>query len=770
MALEIATDVAAGTLHLHPSHSNSPPHTPGPLDGTKGSTPTVAPSPTASRQDGDVEQGRSSGEGKSDLKGAPQLQKNRLWNQVVLIALLFCKILLFGLPAQYRSRLAHLSHRASSLEELLKKDPENLRHLVRCRSYETLPVDFWDRTAVQRKEKLDKAWQKFTGSVLREWKYCNILFALMISAIFSMLQIDSAKGDIVVRAAAFISLFISVIGIMFSTTLSLYFSKMQTFNNRALRWTKVVVPEENDEEYPNVWVVLSLPIVSLGWSLILFVTSVMTFSYIETQKWIEFILYVCVFSLGVLLLLWVLYELRSYETSSVDLGPTKDDDEEDVDELPPLRRVLQSPKSFRTGLSENAETLAARRAVLRNERYWKRHVSENPLVGRPNPPRFHYRNPLVSQTTNAGSNENIVLDATFYPEQDTDDTDMPPTVLGKLARQYAGRRSEPLPGPRPMLPSNATVKSILRSNPQTHPAEVSKQNDDTQTQNPDGNKGQLLEMFMGVTTTSRRVHKKSFVNEDGQARDLEQAILCTTPTVVNTPFYSDLSENSKTSVRKQKLDKAWQSVTSSLLKEYKFCIIAFTLMVGSMNFFVISIIAFTYTTSQDKLEFKFTVVVTSCGLCALVWVAYKLPGIKDIEDPPTKDSSGTSQLDVNCVVSLQNGGSNPIAETNSPLQSAIPNTLDGGYANRLGLQQQRQYPTGEASSQSSNEGFRDAVTKSTSFQRGEGTSNTPYIRKTALPALTIERAESYDAPEPLVGVKLNSTFGLPPIGPSKLLG
>ncbi|KAF8646488.1 hypothetical protein AX16_007190 [Volvariella volvacea WC 439] len=298
---------------------------------------------------GDAEQGYGTEMHTSSTKGIFSFRRSKLWDLVMLTGLQLRRILMFGLPAQYRSRLTHLSHKASSLEELLQKDSEGIEPDDKS-ELDVRQV----KLAIRRKERLNKAWGRFIGSLLREWKYCNIIFALIVSAILSMLQIDLAMEFVVARTAALMSLLLSLGGIILATTLSLYFSKMQTFNDRAFQWTKVIAPKGHESEYLNIWVIMALPVVTLVWSVILFMTSIMAFSYVACQGLIEYGLYASLLSCVVASLLWVASEVHSYRIEAAASFPIPELPSADVSQrgesltpafrpLPELNPVQEMP-------------------------------------------------------------------------------------------------------------------------------------------------------------------------------------------------------------------------------------------------------------------------------------------------------------------------------------------------------------------------------------------------------------------------------------------
>ncbi|KAJ6566841.1 hypothetical protein B0H19DRAFT_1067115 [Mycena capillaripes] len=121
------------------------------------------------------------------------------------------------------------------------------------------------------------SWEGFVDSLLREWKTQNVVSALMLSAILTMLQIDSAGTDPIVRTTAILSLVSALMSLIFGSIYIIRFGTMRKMYKAAC-WAD----EAQKGSTPilwNVWILLAVPAIWLAWSLILFVTCIMAFTW-----------------------------------------------------------------------------------------------------------------------------------------------------------------------------------------------------------------------------------------------------------------------------------------------------------------------------------------------------------------------------------------------------------------------------------------------------------------------------------------------------------
>ncbi|KAG6877815.1 hypothetical protein C0993_003599 [Termitomyces sp. T159_Od127] len=119
------------------------------------------------------------------------------------------------------------------------------------------------------------SWEVFVDSLIREWKTLNVVSALLLSAILTMFQIQSAADDPITRNAAFLSLICALMSLSYGCMYIVRFGTMRSMF-RAAKWaeearkTKTVI-------WWNVWVLLAMPAVWMSWAMVLFIASILSF-------------------------------------------------------------------------------------------------------------------------------------------------------------------------------------------------------------------------------------------------------------------------------------------------------------------------------------------------------------------------------------------------------------------------------------------------------------------------------------------------------------
>ncbi|KAJ7664101.1 hypothetical protein B0H17DRAFT_1143835 [Mycena rosella] len=121
------------------------------------------------------------------------------------------------------------------------------------------------------------SWEGFIDSLLREWKTQNIVSALMLSAILTMLQIDAAAADPIARTTALLSLISALMSLLFGSMYIIRFGTMRKMY-KAASWAEEAQKGRTSILW-NVWILLAIPAVWLAWSIILFVTCIMAFTW-----------------------------------------------------------------------------------------------------------------------------------------------------------------------------------------------------------------------------------------------------------------------------------------------------------------------------------------------------------------------------------------------------------------------------------------------------------------------------------------------------------
>ncbi|KAJ7499828.1 hypothetical protein FB451DRAFT_45994 [Mycena latifolia] len=122
------------------------------------------------------------------------------------------------------------------------------------------------------------SWEGFIDSLMREWKTFNIISVLLLSAILTMLQIDAAAHPIT-RTSALCSLICALMSLLYGCMYIIRFGTMRklykasSFANEAQKGTPSI--------WWNVWVLLAMPATWLAWSIIMFLTCIMSFIWLS---------------------------------------------------------------------------------------------------------------------------------------------------------------------------------------------------------------------------------------------------------------------------------------------------------------------------------------------------------------------------------------------------------------------------------------------------------------------------------------------------------
>ncbi|KAJ6464677.1 hypothetical protein C8R47DRAFT_956170, partial [Mycena vitilis] len=125
---------------------------------------------------------------------------------------------------------------------------------------------------------LRTSWEGFIDSLIREWKTLNIISVLLLSAILTMLQIDVAAHPLT-RTSALFSLICALVSLLYGCMYIIRFGTMRkmhkasSFANEAQKNTASI--------WWNVWVLLAMPAIWLSWSIIMFLTCIMSFIWLS---------------------------------------------------------------------------------------------------------------------------------------------------------------------------------------------------------------------------------------------------------------------------------------------------------------------------------------------------------------------------------------------------------------------------------------------------------------------------------------------------------
>ncbi|KAJ3964389.1 hypothetical protein EV361DRAFT_955992 [Lentinula raphanica] len=119
------------------------------------------------------------------------------------------------------------------------------------------------------------SWEAFIDSLMREWKTLNVVSALLLSAILTMFQIDSAETDPLTRTAALLSLICAIMSLSYGCIYIVRFGTMRSMY-RASIWAEEA-QKTKTLLWWNVWVLLAMPAIWMSWSMILFILSILSF-------------------------------------------------------------------------------------------------------------------------------------------------------------------------------------------------------------------------------------------------------------------------------------------------------------------------------------------------------------------------------------------------------------------------------------------------------------------------------------------------------------
>ncbi|KAJ7738783.1 hypothetical protein B0H16DRAFT_1891250 [Mycena metata] len=121
------------------------------------------------------------------------------------------------------------------------------------------------------------SWEAFIDSLMREWKTQNVVSALMLSAILTVLQIDGAASDPITRTTALLSLISALVSLLFGSMYIMRFGGMRKMY-KAASWAEEAQKGSTSMLW-NVWILLAMPAIWLIWSILLFVTCIMAFTW-----------------------------------------------------------------------------------------------------------------------------------------------------------------------------------------------------------------------------------------------------------------------------------------------------------------------------------------------------------------------------------------------------------------------------------------------------------------------------------------------------------
>ncbi|KAF7309401.1 hypothetical protein MIND_00310900 [Mycena indigotica] len=126
---------------------------------------------------------------------------------------------------------------------------------------------------------LRASWESFIDSLMREWKTLNVVSVLLMSAILTLLQIESAAHPIT-RTTAFFSLICALFSLLYGCMYIIRFGTMRKMHKAASLAQAVEGNGESVNIWWNVWIMLAMPLTWLAWSIITFLASIMSFIWL----------------------------------------------------------------------------------------------------------------------------------------------------------------------------------------------------------------------------------------------------------------------------------------------------------------------------------------------------------------------------------------------------------------------------------------------------------------------------------------------------------
>ncbi|TFK61137.1 hypothetical protein BDN72DRAFT_778597, partial [Pluteus cervinus] len=123
--------------------------------------------------------------------------------------------------------------------------------------------------------RLTHTWDKFIDTCLKEWKTLNIVSVLLLSAIASVLQIEAAAVDPIIRTSALLSLICALMSLLYGCMYSIRFYDMKK-PYKAAQWAQEAQKAQSGIIW-NVWIFLALPAVWLAWSIIAYLVCIMAY-------------------------------------------------------------------------------------------------------------------------------------------------------------------------------------------------------------------------------------------------------------------------------------------------------------------------------------------------------------------------------------------------------------------------------------------------------------------------------------------------------------
>ncbi|KAF7309399.1 hypothetical protein MIND_00310700 [Mycena indigotica] len=127
---------------------------------------------------------------------------------------------------------------------------------------------------------LRASWENFIDSLIREWKTFNVVSVLLMSAILTLLQIDSA-GHPITRTTALFSLMCSLFSLLYGCMYITRFGTMRKMHKAAALAQALESNNDTVNIWWNAWIMLAMPLTWLAWSIVTFLASIMSFIWLS---------------------------------------------------------------------------------------------------------------------------------------------------------------------------------------------------------------------------------------------------------------------------------------------------------------------------------------------------------------------------------------------------------------------------------------------------------------------------------------------------------
>ncbi|PPR01619.1 hypothetical protein CVT24_005846 [Panaeolus cyanescens] len=186
--------------------------------------------------------------------------------------------LLLRLPYLYYSRVTHVFEDADmdvhdlkrGIFESARKEREwaSVMKPVGGGGYELSP-------AGRAYQDVSDVWMKLVDSLIKEWETLNIISALLLTAILTVLQLDGAATDPIIRFSALVSMTCALVSLLFGCIYIIRFGTMRKVYKAAELAAEA--QKVRIGIWWNVWVMLGMPAIWLGWSILSYLVCIMTF-------------------------------------------------------------------------------------------------------------------------------------------------------------------------------------------------------------------------------------------------------------------------------------------------------------------------------------------------------------------------------------------------------------------------------------------------------------------------------------------------------------